>query len=70
MQQQPGPGKRGGCHGDPTQGHLLSFRFFLFPPTFNDAAAACLGSVYFSVQHHDSFLSLTCRTVCLCTFFV
>lgn len=55
MQQQPGPSKRGGCHGDPTQGHLLSFRFF-FPlfPTFNDAAAACLGSVYFSVQHHDS----------------
>ncbi len=29
--------------------------FSPFPPTFNDAAAAaCLGSVYFSVQHHDS----------------
>ncbi len=33
MQQQPGLGKRCGCHGDPTQGHLLSFCFFSpFPP--------------------------------------
>lgn len=72
MQQQPGPGKRGGCHGDLTQGHLLSFRFFSpLSPTFNDAAAACLGSVYFSVQHHDyhSRPSLA-GTVCLCTSFM
>lgn len=34
MQQQPGPGKRGGCHGDPTQGHLLSFLFFSLSPHF------------------------------------
>lgn len=42
-------------------------------PTFNDAAAsaACLGLVYFSVQHHDyhSRPSLA-GTVCLCTSFM